>query len=62
MLPWLTFWILQAFITCKDDFIESVFGMLPAGWNIQMFHIHLYNLCILLVRNGTLLSPFVTTS
>ena len=37
MLGWLTFWILQAFLTCKDHFMSSVFDVWPVGRYLRYF-------------------------
>ena len=37
MLRWLKFWILQEFLTCRDNSILSVFDVWPAGRYLQMF-------------------------
>ena len=37
MLSWLTFWLLQAVLTCKYNFILYVFDMWPAGRYLRFF-------------------------
>ena len=54
--------LLQSFCTCRYNFILYVFDVLLAGRYLHMFHIRKYILCIHLVRNGSLLTPFVPTS
>ena len=53
------FWVLQEFLICKDNFIQSMFDVLPASRYLQMFHICLYVVCICTVRNGTFMHPLV---
>ena len=62
MLRWLTFRLLQAFLTCKDNFIESVFDVWSAGRYLRMFCMHQYVVCICLVRKGKILFPSIPYS
>ena len=59
MLCWLTFHILQRFLTCKDNFISSVFDVEPAGCYLLMFCICQYLVCIRLIRHMTFLHLFI---
>ena len=56
------FWLLQAFLTCRENFIWTVFDVWPDDGYIQNFCICLYILCICSLRNRKLLHPFVPTS
>ena len=59
MLSWLKFWLLQAFRTCRVNFIWSVFYVWQSGCYLRMFCIRQYVLCIHLVRNGSFVPPFI---
>ena len=61
MLRWLMFWILQAVLTCKDNFILFIFYVWPAGRYLWMFCISQYVVCIRSVINRTLLHLCIPT-
>ena len=61
MLFCFKFRLLHAFLTCEDNFIESVFGACQDGRNLRIFCICLYVVCIRLVRNSTFLHLFILT-
>ena len=63
ILCWLTCRPLQAFCTCKDSSIYCVFDVWPFGLYLRMFRIHhFFYVCICLVKDSSLLTPFVPTS
>ena len=53
--------ILQEFINCKNDFIQSMFYVWMTFHYIIMFRIRLYVVCIHLVIKYTFLQKFVPT-
>ena len=62
ILRWLTFRLLQDFLTCRDNFIYSMFYVRRNIHYLLMFHISLYVVCIHSVRKGKFLCTFAPTS